>query len=66
MTKEFVKMTTSENRVISLISLAKNLKGVYPTADEINAGLKKLNIERTDKLISTIKEVFPAIELSLI
>ena len=55
MTKEFVKMTTSENRVISLISLAKNLKGVYPTADEINAGLKKLNIERTDKLISTIK-----------
>ena len=63
MTKEFVKMTTSENWVISLISLAKNLKGVCPTADEINAGLKKLNIERTDKLISTIKEVFPEIEL---
>lgn len=59
----FTKADTQENKVLSLISLAKNVTGKWPTKEELFKGAEKMGITVDDDLVNLVKSKFPEIEL---
>lgn len=56
--KDFMNLSTIENKVFGLIELTKKTTGKFPSIDELEKGLKTLNIELTDELKEKIEKTF--------
>lgn len=58
----YTSVSTDLNTLISLISLTKQTKGVYPTKEELMKGMKVLGVDYTEEVKEGIKSHFPDYE----
>lgn len=63
MKRDFLGLDSKDKMLVALISTSKAMTGRYPTNEELNDGVKNLNIELTDEDKIRLNETFPGINL---
>jgi len=60
MNPTYVPLTDREKMVIGLLTVSQSLSGTLPTPAEFDASLEALGVTRTERLMTTVDRLFPA------